>query len=66
MQVATLVLSKEKSLTGTLSSPPSPGDSAVSVGEGVPGAGLLPPPHGPGGALPVAGADDAVPLGQHH
>ena len=46
--------------------PPSPGVSAVSMGEGVPGAGLLPSPHGPGGALPVARADDALPMGQHH
>lgn len=46
--------------------PPSPGDSAVSVGERVPGACLLPPPHGPGGALPVARPDDALSLGQHH
>lgn len=46
--------------------PPSSGYSAVSVGEGVPGAGLLPPPHGPGGAFPVAGTDDAFSLGQHH
>lgn len=42
-----------------------PGDSTVSVGEGVPGACLLPPPHGPGGALPVAGPDDALSVGQH-
>jgi len=46
--------------------PPSPGVSAVHVGKGLPGARLLPPPHGPGGALPVAGADDALSLGQHH
>lgn len=45
-------------------SPPS-GDSTVSVGEGVPGACLLPPPHGPGGAVPVAGPDDALSVGQH-
>lgn len=44
----------------------SSGDSAVSVGKGVPGAGLLPPPNGPGGALPVARTDDARSLGQHH
>lgn len=49
-----------------LPSPPSSGDSAVSVGEGVPGSRLLPPPHGPGGALPVAGPDDALSLGEHH
>ena len=36
------------------------------MGEGVPGARLLPPPHGPGGALPVARPDDALALGQHH
>lgn len=46
-------------------SPPSPGDSTVPVGEGVPGACLLPPPHGPGGAFSVAGPDDALSLGQH-
>lgn len=46
--------------------PPSPGDSTVSVGERVPGAGLLPPPYGPGGAFLVARPDDALPLGQHH
>lgn len=46
--------------------PPFPGVTAVSVGEGVPGACLLPPPHGPGSALPVARPDDALPLGQHH
>lgn len=45
--------------------PPSSGDSTVSVGEGVPGACLLPPPNGPGGAFPVAGPDDALSLGQH-
>lgn len=45
---------------------PSTGDSAVSVGERVPGARVLSPPHGPGGALPVARPDDALSLGQHH
>ena len=45
---------------------PSSGDSPVSVGEGVPGACLLPPPHGPGGAFPVAGPDDALAVGQHN
>ncbi len=43
--------------------PPPPGDSALLVGEGVPGACLLPPPHGSGGALPVARPDDALSLG---
>lgn len=45
---------------------PHLGESAVSMGEGVPGACLLPPSHGPGGALPVARPDDAFSLGQHH
>lgn len=45
---------------------PFPGDSAVSVGERVPGACLLPPPYGPGGAFPVAWPDDALSLGQHY
>lgn len=45
---------------------PFPGDSAVSVGERVPGACLLPPPNGPGGAFPLARPDDALSLGQHY
>lgn len=51
--------------TTFLSSPLS-GDSAVFVGERVPGACLLPSPHGAGGALPLAGPDDALSVGQHH
>lgn len=54
------------SLTPAWLPSPSSGDSTVSVGEGVPGAGLLPPPHGPGGAFPVAGPDDALAVGQHN
>lgn len=55
-----------RSLTPARLPSPSSGDATVSVGEGVPGACLLSPPHGPGGAFPVAGPDDALAVGQHN